>query len=175
MDPILEANKLLERISSGEPDEEYLARLRSHLPNFPDEVLTDWLLRHGRFALVYFGWLDYRQFRFTREEWQTSVILDLVISSNERDVDYWTQELREFPEVQQQCLGAFMINNGTWPSPPLVLDNTHGLRRPSGQPLSRYHLLEGHHRLAFLRGLAADQRWQPAPTHLMWLVTYGAY
>jgi len=95
--------------------------------------------------------------------------------SNEHDMGHWEKELREFPEVQQKRLGAFMINNGTWPSPPLVLDNAQGLRRPSGQSLSRYHLLEGHHRLAFLRGLAADQRWQAAPTHAIWLVTHNAY
>ena len=153
MDPVLETNKALERSSSDESDEAYLVRLRSSLPHFPEEVLTDWLLRHGSFAFFLFGWLDYRRFRFSREEWQTSKLLELVISSNERDMDIWTQELREFPEVQQQRLGAFMINNGTWPSTPLVLDNTNEIRRPSGQPLSRYHLLEGHHRLAFLRGL----------------------
>lgn len=174
MDPVLETNRLLERVSSNESDEEYLVRLRSRLPHFPDEVLADWFVRHGSFALILFGWLDYRLFRFSREEWQTAKILDLVVSSNERDMDYWTRELREFPEVQQNSLGAFMINTGTWPSPPLVLDNTHGLRRPSGQSLSRYHLLEGHHRLAFLRGLATDHRWQVAPSHEVWLVTYNA-
>lgn len=174
MDPVLETNKLLERVSSIESDEEYLVRLRSRLPYFPDEVLEEWLVRHGSFAFIYYGWLDYRQFRFSREEWPSCNILELVTSGNERDVDYWTEELRDFSEAQQGGLGAFMISNGTWPSPPLVLDNAHGLRRPSGQPLSRYHLLEGHHRLAFLRGLATDQRWQVAPSHEIWLVTYNA-
>ncbi|HVR95447.1 MAG TPA: hypothetical protein VMW27_02460 [Thermoanaerobaculia bacterium] len=174
MDPVLETNKLLEHDSSRESDEEYLVRLRSSLPHFPNEVLKDWLVRHGDFAFVYYGWLDYRQFRFSREEWPTGKLLDLVTSGNERDVDYWTQELRKFPEVQQEGLGAFMISKGTWPSPPLILDNAHGLQRPSGQPLSRYHLLEGHHRLAFLRGIATNPRWQVAPSHELWLVTYDA-
>ncbi|HEX4497546.1 MAG TPA: hypothetical protein VIE43_17865 [Thermoanaerobaculia bacterium] len=167
---MFEPNRVLERLCD-ESGEDYRARLPFLLPYFPIAVLEDWLCRHGN-AVSLFGWLDYRQFRFSREEWQ-SVQVESVMSSNEPTVEGWSQLFRESQCRRKNRLGAFMINEGTWPVPPIVLDNTNGICSPAGQQLSRYHLLEGHHRLAYLRGLIADPRWEVEPSHEIWLVTYN--
>jgi hypothetical protein len=48
---------------------EYAARMRgSLLPDWPEEVLVEWLHRHDSSHGDY-SWLDFTQFRFSREVW----------------------------------------------------------------------------------------------------------
>jgi len=50
-----------------------------------------------------------------------------------------------------------MLSEGTWPEPVIVLAPAEGCSYPNGQPLPQpYCLLEGHHRLGYLRAMALD-------------------
>jgi hypothetical protein len=64
---------------------------------------------------------------------------------------------------------------GTWPVAPLVIAATTELTFPEeanfrGATLGSYSLVEGHHRLGYLRALAENQKWPGASNHDLWLV-----
>jgi hypothetical protein len=177
MENLHPANVELLRIERAEPeedesDEEYEARLSVCLPNFPTEVARDWLVRHGPNAFRFYGWLNYRHFSFTLARLPLE-FFDSVSSINDAAVKGWSEMILTEAHFRSYNLGKFMIENGTWPVPPIVLDNENGLVSPSGPPVARYQLLEGHHRLAYVRGLQNDSAVSILPEHSCWLVTHA--
>jgi len=173
LNPLNVRNQDLLRYDEEDPpegDAEYARRLRALLPDFPAQVLADWILNHGRNAFREHGWLDYRQLRFALRD-EPTAFFDTVATSNDSAVGSWSHQFRTDPQFQQYDLGEFMAANGTWPVPPIVLDNTSGLTTPRGEILGRHHLLEGHHRLAFLRGLQTPPALAIQPVHSLWLAT----
>ena len=163
-DPLLPEGEGFEK----EDFERYYARVGPLLPNFPKSVLEDWLHRHAAFAFEQYGWLDYHSFRFEEETWPIERVA-LVRSGVEDTVNSWALDFHE--SDRRDPLALYMTEHGTWPVQPIVLDNTSELRDPDGLPLARLHLLEGHLRLAYLRGLALRNPESVADRHRVWLVT----
>ena len=63
--------------SGGNAEEfsSYCERVHPLLPEFPEEVLRDWLYKHGKNARYLDGSLDVRALRFRREAWKTTRII----------------------------------------------------------------------------------------------------
>ncbi|MNH33955.1 hypothetical protein D3C79_945160 [compost metagenome] len=62
-----------------------------------------------------------------------------------------------------------MLSRGTWSEPIIVLAPEPGACYPDGQPLPQpYCLLEGHHRLGYLRSMATDEL-PLQPEHQVWI------
>ena len=120
-----------------------------------------------------YGWLDYRSFEFRSEQWTTQQIVDTVRSGNEPAVESWKNGLLITGRRSHRSLplAQHMINHGTWPVPPLVFDNRDQLAEPDGNLLSRYRLLEGHHRLGYLRAMHESAEFSPSLEHKLWLAT----
>jgi hypothetical protein len=176
MEHLYPRNEELLRLSDEddeeEADDEYQRRLEELLPNFPAQVIKDWIVRHGRSAFREHGWLDYRRFRFEQAQRPVIFFRNAVLTSNEPAVASWALAIRVNKGFQESDLGSYMLENGTWPVPPVILANSSGLKHPQGEGLGRHHLLEGHHRLAYLKGFATPP---PIPTqerHSLWRVTY---
>lgn len=160
--------------SDVEPLDAYLPRARQLLPNFPEDVIGQWLYDHYVDAVHQYGWLGFPALTFERACWPSSEILAQVRSWPEDDLTAsWTIQLRTDQTFQRSRLGAYMIAHGTWPVPILALANEAAtLALPNGVRLGApYHLLEGHHRLGYLRALVDDERWRAAPRHELWLVS----
>lgn len=155
-----------------ESEDDYAMRLARELPYFPRDVLRDWLVRYGRCAFEHHGWLDYRAFRFEQVLRSTAFILKRVRSSNEPAIRSWASAIGSDPMHRNNGIGSFMLAKGTWSTPPIVLDNRDGLTSPNGERLARFHLLEGHHRLAYLRGLAVESQSPILQSHPIWLLSY---
>lgn len=150
-----------------EPWPQYRRRAKSLLPNFPELAIEQWLYRHYDCAVNDYGWLNLPLLTFCQETWPTDRVLAEV---NEWEghglIEKMTRLLRTDSEQQQHWLGVRMIGTGTWPVPIMIIRNSCGLKRPDGLRLwSPYHLMEGHHRLGYLRALVEDDRWQPAERH----------
>ena len=169
MSPLSDEDAQLLR-RAGESAEQHAARIATVLPNFPAAVSKQWIVDHEEVVESY-GWLGFGGLRFSLETWSTEDILARVSSSNELFVEQWRERLVLNHGVRESRLGAYMIRNGTWPVPPLVLDNQNALQRPDGVVLPRWALIEGHHRLGFLRGLHEDEELQVSPTHDVYVVT----
>lgn len=157
-----------------EPFTAYAPRAHILLPAFPAEVLEQWVYHHYDDAQRTYGWLDWRQWRFEEQCWPTERILTQVQPAEERLIHSWAYQLTHDRGFQRSWLGARLIEDGTWPVAPIVLDNHLGLCPPRGKPLHRYHLVEGHHRLAYLHALHEHETWSPQAEHRIWLATFTA-
>ncbi len=161
------------RAFATEPEADYLRRVRPLLPAFPDEVLVEWFLRHGVHAHEY-AWLGYRGFSFAREVWVTRRILEHVKSWPEEDdpLDGYAESFLAEESIRSGWLGSYMTREGTWPTPPVVLDNRVGFQTPSGTRLGQpFNLLEGHRRAGYLRALARSSKSAVQEQHALWIVT----
>ena len=104
--------------------------------------------------------------------WPTSRLLTDVSSyAGANALEINTQRLIASSDCQQSDLGHRMITNGTWPESIVVIRNDVELIRPDGLALAKpYHLMEGHHRLGYLKALVEHPEWEPAPEHGVWTV-----
>lgn len=156
----------------------FAPRVAPLLPHFPPEVLEDWIYRHHGDAVRTYGWLDLRRLRFEKQTWPTERIVSQVRSRIENTVGGWAQVFaddgREGHIHRRSRLGAFMLTQGTWPVAPIVLAGTSEIAAPSGVTLHPCHLVEGHHRLAYLRGLARMSGLEPQPQHEVWTMNLKA-
>lgn len=156
-----------------EPESDYLARVKPLLPSFPADVLLQWFHRHGVDAHGSYDWLNYRALTFTQEIWSTDRVLKQVRSWPDGDLlDAFAKAFVVDPEIRAGWLGSCMVDEGSWPVPPIVLRNPDGLCDPAGTCLGQpFHLLEGHRRVSYFRAMASDPQWTLAPDHSLWLVT----
>jgi hypothetical protein len=152
----------------------YVERVAPRLPNFPEECLQQWLFDHRVNTLRQWSWLNIGSLRFREEMWRTESVVEQVISSNEPAVENSKLLLLQSPDARESSLGAYMIRNGTWPIAPMVLDNPTGAKDPNGNQLARFHLLEGHHRVGYLRALLVKRDWSANTEHRLWLVSVGS-
>lgn len=147
-------------------------RVTPLLPNFPLELLKDWIYRHHNDAVRTYGWLDLRLLRFEKQLWPTERITLQVRSRIEGTVEGWARLFAEGGKSghghRRSRLGTFMLNQGTWPVAPIVIADASGIETPIGVTLHPCHLVEGHHRLAYLRALAQMTEFELQPHHEIW-------
>jgi hypothetical protein len=150
--------------------ESYRRRVSRLLPNVPVEPLRDWLHQHYEGIADDWGWLPMERLRFAIESWDTTTILRDVAVTHPKSVESWYWSFRCRRNYQETSLGRFMIAHATWPTRPLILRVPASERPAHILPL---HLMEGHHRVAYLRALRDDSRWRAADWHEVWAVTFG--
>lgn len=145
----------------------YLARVHPLLPTFPEEVIRDWVYRHCE-ELYRYDWLDFDRFVFRRENWPTQKVIQEVQTWNEGTVAAWEPLI---DDGHPRRLETFMLTEGTWPVPISVIENPRAIPRPRARHFKEpFQLLEGHHRLAYLRTLAKTAR--AYPSHNIWIATW---
>lgn len=147
-----------------------LWRARAHmmLPGFPDEVLEQWLYRHWKAVLCNWGWLDFQAMQFTKQTWTSEQIMNNVKTPHDDVVDKLARRMNN--EIfQRSWLVKNMTEQGTWPVAPIVLHYERDLYATNGRVLKApFNLLEGHHRLGYLKGLI-EQGEFTRDTHEIWV------
>ena len=149
---------------------EYVRRMQAGpLPDWPDEVLAEWFRRHHE-CLWKYARLGYEQFHFRKELWDVERVPRHEAFDDDWNTDNYTN-VESRAENPNDWLPRFMLENGTWNTPIILLENIDDrcaveFARTLNSP---YHLLEGHRRLSFLIGLR-DQNLAAAE-HYVWLVT----
>jgi len=156
---------------SCEDFEQYYRRVKKHLPNFPKSVMKQWLFDHFQCVINQYTWLGFANLSFHRESWPTDKILNKIKAWNEPAVESWKQAFFIDPRFQNSSLGKFMLQEGTWPEPPLILNNSTSLHMPDNSVISRWELIEGHHRLAYFRSLFEKPEWPLSSEHNLWIIT----
>lgn len=155
-----------------EPLQSYVERIRPLLPNYPDDVLEQWLYRHWHCVRETWSWLGLHALSFVKVIWPASQIYSQVKSGNQEAIDGWSQQFRREHILRESYVGKFMLQHRTWPVPPIVVRNDHGLTMPHGLKLGEpYNLLEGHHRLAYLRSMYEYGSLNPCHVHPLWVAT----
>ncbi|MGU5771103.1 hypothetical protein BSP75_00925 [Aeromonas sp. YN13HZO-058] len=147
----------------------YLERVAPLVPFIPENVLSQWIYRHWRGFESNWSFIDLASHQFTCESWPTAQLVDQVDSRHMEVIERWGEMLRSNRYVRRSWLGEKMLSEGTWPEPVIVLAPAEGCSYPNGQPLPQpYCLLEGHHRLGYLRAMARDGE-SLQETHRVWI------
>jgi len=147
-----------------EPFSEWWPRVREKLPHVPENVAEQWV--HQNFNDTPYAFLPLDRLRFELQPWSADQLDAVRFGSswgNQPDL-----EKLDHAEKRNDPLACMMIEAGTWPAPVLVLDNHDGLNDLRGEAMSRWHLIEGHARLTYLRCLL--RRGTANPRHDVWVV-----
>ncbi|MCE9508260.1 MAG: hypothetical protein K8R48_08135 [Alphaproteobacteria bacterium] len=153
-----------------EEESDYILRIQDGiLPNWPAEVLKEWLYRHNTHMEEY-SFLGFEKFQFQKETWDITQIPGRDAFKDEGFCDNFQSVDKRAASNPRDWLAHYMMREGTWNSPIILLDNKSDIyRHPNGRKLkSPYHLLEGHRRLSFLNGLIRLEK--ALKTHPLWIV-----
>lgn len=154
--------------------ESYFARWPAEFSSIPHGVVEDWVYRHWHDFNSHWAKLKPHQWLFSKTEFNNDQILAVdhigtwISELDAEGVEYVTG----FPRSRSR-LAQYMLSSGTYPVPIIVAKNAgHVLhprsnREPMKQP---YQLIEGHCRLACLRGMINANHAALAPMHEVWLV-----
>jgi len=147
-----------------EPFIEWYPRVREHIANVPEDVAEQWV--HDHWGHSPYESLPLTLLQFERQRWS---LADVDRVRFGRDWGENASDVHRLDDVhiQQTRLAQYMLKENTWPRPIIVLDNQHGLVN-RGEQLARWHLVEGHTRLTYLRCL--QHKGVALPDHEVWCV-----
>ncbi len=150
-----------------ESSEAYAVRVQRFLPNFPEQVLTQWFQDHSYVIEEHSG-LNYPSLRFELVTFGPMELQLPCLADHPTVVQYRDYFLQGVDSPRMRRLAKYIKEHHTWPVPPLIFDNPDGRFIASwGFKYSTpYDLLEGHHRMAVLYGLG---EYMQGP-HKVWLV-----
>lgn len=154
----------------GEPLESqtgYALRVQRLLPNFPEQVITQWFRDHHDIIEQHAG-LDYPSLCFELTSFGPSELHLPCLAEHPTVVQYRNHFLQGVDSPRMKRLAEYMTKHGTWPAPPLIFDNPDGrfVAAWGFKYLRPYDLLEGHHRMAVLYALGKHT----LGPHEVWLV-----
>lgn len=149
-----------------ESPDAFLSANRMRFPNLdPDFILQICFEHPSRFDDLLPGFEPGRH-RALRIKRTAGWVYENIRYDNNQDVDFW------FNHFDSQCASGkskydvftYMVSNGEWPFPPVIAEAafaaTIGAPKSIGKP---YHLIEGTHRVSYLRrmiqlGLVSKER-----------------
>lgn len=148
---------------------DYVARWPRELANFPECVIRNWVYRH---------WSDFKNlwmnrsiqnFAFSEREFSNAESMQVShVGKWLETLDHWGDELFSKQLRQETWLARYMLANGTTPAPIIVATGAEGLEHPRGGPMQAIQLIEGHMRLAYLRGMIRHAHPPLKPSHAVW-------
>ncbi|HET6805069.1 MAG TPA: hypothetical protein VFH59_06440 [Frateuria sp.] len=156
-----------------EPFDAYFARWPKALDSIPEPVVRDWIYRHWHCFADRWIALEPHTWRFELAEFTNADILSI------DHVGHWIEDfdaegvefVNDYPRAQG-AVGLFMLAHGTFPTPIIVACNAGQLEYPrsGGQRMkSPLQLIEGHTRLACLRGMIHARHPSIRDSHAVWL------
>ena len=161
------------RRRSGETTEVFAKRLTTLLPNFPADVLRQWLVENSG-VLRDFPWLDPLSLSFRSETWPTQRVLSEIKHWYEPGVEMEVTKFSEWSDYRATYpLANYVFENGTWPVAPIVFDNIGTKPILWGGGTARFVMLEGMHRFGFLRALHHEWPDRLLRFHTVWLALDG--
>jgi hypothetical protein len=163
----------------GDPEKEsfesYYARWPPGLQSIPELVVKDWIYRHWRDFSRYWVPLQPHMWSFTLTAFSNDEIMAIDHVANWiPELDLEGEEYVSGAPRSQARFARYMLSNGTFPLPPIVAKDAGHVVHPRGHgermkvPLQ---LIEGHCRLACIRGMIHSNHPQLAKKHDVWLVS----
>ncbi|MFD2046616.1 hypothetical protein ACFSTA_20355 [Ornithinibacillus salinisoli] len=143
-----------------EPFESYKLRVAHLLPNFPVEVLEQWIYRHYSDINDY-SFLGLENMAFTEIIMKKDDIYNNIKSYDDKIIDSLGYQIYE--RSNKTWLQKKMISQFTWPVPIIVYKNYDN--PDMGKP---YHLIEGHLRLNYFRAMYRREKNILLDNHRVW-------
>ncbi len=163
----------------GDPEKEsfecYYARWPAELRTIPELVVKDWIYRHWRDFNNYWVQLQPHTWTFNLARFSNDEIMQIDhIGDWIQELDLEGEEYVTGAPRSQATFARYMLSKGTFPLPPIVAKDASGIVHPRGRgermkaPLQ---LIEGHCRLACIRGMIHAKHPSLAQEHDVWVVT----
>jgi len=151
--------------------DEYCKRMKDMLPNFPDEVLSQWFYKHHRLDIDDYAWIDYSTLQFKKEEWGSEKIFSSGIKDNERVQINKKQFEMGDKTLRKDEIENYFTQHHTWPIAPILLHNPNDdMSLPNGYKCtSPYHPIDGNHRLGVFISLFENSLIDKEKTHFVWI------
>lgn len=154
--------------------ESYYAKWPASLSGIPKDVVEHWIYRHWRcfeerwVSLAPHTW-SFRMVVFSNEEIMAiDHVLSWIADLDAEGVEYVSGAPRS-----RSPLAQFMLANGTFPVPIIVAEDAGHVVAPrsGGRPMKTpLQLIEGHARLACIRGMINSRHPGLQSSHHVWLV-----
>jgi hypothetical protein len=133
----------------------YVARIGDYAQTIDRDFLTQICFEHGVRFDQYFPRFDLAVHTIQRRRVTASEIRDKVRYDENQRVNFWAFQFdhyRQKPQPPKYLVFKHMTTYGTWPFPPVIINNTEGFADSlSDQSLGRpWHLIEGTHRVSYL-------------------------
>lgn len=155
--------------------EAYYSHWPSALSSIPKEVVEDWIYRHWMDFENHWVALKPHQWLYQKTELSNDEILSIDhFGTWIKELDCEGVEYVSGAPRSNTRLARFMLEHGTFPVPILVAkDSGHVIHPRSNSEAMRepLQLIEGHSRLACLRGMIQVQHPALASKHEVWLAT----
>lgn len=155
--------------------ESYYARWPAEFSSVPKCVVENWIYRHWA---NFQAWLPLRplEWKYELTEYSNEQIMTIDHFGDWLDtLDYWGSELFRDKMRRDTWLAQYMLRGGTTPVPIMVAVNAGQVCHPRGCETDLmkepYQLIEGHMRLAYLRGMIRRGYGALKPTHSVWAIT----
>jgi hypothetical protein len=159
--------------SDFESFESYYARWPQELSAIPELVIKDWIYRHWRDFSSHWISLEPHRWSYESQLFSTAQILQIdhistwIKELNAEGVEYVSDAPRS-----RTRMAKYMLANGTFPMPILVAKNAgHAVHPRSANEAMKepLQLIEGHCRLACLRGMIISNHPNLAAEHRVWV------
>jgi hypothetical protein len=165
---------------TNEEFKDYIKRWPLELTNFPKCLVKHW---------VYPNWLDFIEWiplnilswKYEKSKLTNDEIIGRVrpFTKTIGILDFWGQQLFSNSFRQKKSLLAeYMLENGTTPSPILVLKNNGKIIHPDSTSKNQeifdpqiLQLIEGHMRTSYLRGMINKNYDKLKPEHEVWIAS----
>lgn len=158
-----------------EPFESYYSRWPGTLSSIPKPIVEDWIYRHWRDFSEHWINLNPHKWSYELLPLPTSAIIAVDhIGTWIHDLDSEGVEYVGGAPRSKTKLARFMLANGTFPVPIIVAKNAGTIIHPrsKGEFMKEpYQLIEGHCRLACIRGMINSKHPNLLDIHNVWVVT----
>lgn len=153
---------------------EYMARWPRELSCIPECIVENWIYRHWGYI---HHWLKLKPHNWTYKlvEFANESVLSIDHCDDWMEtLDGWGGELTNPKNFRRDTwLGKYMLESGTTPSPIVIATNRSHIKYPPygiENLKLPYQLIEGHMRLAYLRGMIKSNVENLHSTHQVWVV-----
>lgn len=155
-------------MSRREEQDAYVEYAQHYLPNFPSEVLLEWIGRHGYEQMRRWKHVDLKSLKFEKVEWTTAEVARLKPMPNSEDYFQRGDNSMGTAALARNgdWLAQQLLSYGTWPYPIVVMENDGTFSGPSGAVPVGNVLVEGHRRVSLLLNAPQDMLQD---THKVWL------
>lgn len=156
-----------------EPFETYYERWPSRLSAIPRPIVEDWIYRHWSDFKRHWMALAPHTWRYELRTFTSAEVLSIGhVSTWISDLDAEGVEyVSGFPRGRTR-MAQFMLEHGTFPVPILVAQGAGHVVHPRSaneRMKEPFQLIEGHSRLACIRGMINAQYSTLAPSHRVWV------
>ena len=154
---------------------EYLSHIGDYAQSLDHRFLSEICYEHGSRFNEYFPCFNLNSHKIQTRLVTASEIQEFVRYDNNEPVTFWETQFdncRANLQPFEVEIFEHMIKNGTWPFPPVIIDNSNGFANSLSKHAlgSPWHLIEGTHRVSYLNRMLELELVSPSSEHeIFWL------